>query len=508
MLPGEPLLNRIPDILNRMRKFPYIYTADIKQMFRQIELLPEDAAKLRILWRESPEDQIRAFELKTVTYGTVAAPWQAIRCLHQAGEDNTNDEKAKWIIKKGFFMDDLVYGAFTIEEAQHDLAEVDKALKMGCFPLTKFASNEMAVLEGILPKRRISAFSKQPGVFNILGISYDATDDTFTSRFKVPESLTFTKAGMLSLQASIYDSNGYFTPVVMAIRVLVQTLWKHKLGWNDLIPEELKKKFLKFITNLHRLSEVKIPRYLHTTRGCELLLVGFCDASQVGYGAVIYSRIKVNDTWIIRLVTSKGHVTPLKHTLNDESGLCTIPKLELESVLLMTDLFNEVKGGYDDMELSFVGYTDSMIALDQIRNTRDKTTAFVKRRVTKIRKVLKLHEINHCPGLEIPADLISRGCLTEDFLGNPLWLEGSHWLKEDVLPITELRNSVLNGAANEEALTCATSFEVCANGKRNFLENSSSFKGQVAGVAKVLRWAKRDGESLKKIKGDLCFVAK
>ena len=494
MLPGESLLNHIPDILNRIRQFPYIYTADIKQMFRQIELLPEDAAKMRILWRERPEDQLRAFALKTVTYGTVAAPWQAMRCLHQTAKDNTDDEKARWIIKKSFFMDDLVHGAFSIEEAQHDLAEIDNALGKGCFPLTKFATNNETILKDIAPDRRLSAFSENPGSFNILGITYNAIDDTFTTRFKVPENLTFTKAGMLSLQATIYDSNGYFTPVVMAIRALVQGLWKLKLDWNDPIPEESKKKFMEFIKYLHRLAEVRIPRYLHTTTGCTLNLVGFCDASQIGYGAVIYSRTKVNETWIIRLLTSKGHVTPLKHTLNDASGLCTIPKLELESILLMTELIRDVKSLYKEMDVTVQGYTDSMIAMDQIRNTKDMTTAFVKRRVLKIRKVLKPHEINHCPGKENPADLISRGCLTEDFVINPLWKEGPHWMTDEVLPKTELKKKDKEDEGSDELLLSFTQSEAGNNGRKNFLDKSSSFKRQIAGVALLLNWAKRDGK--------------
>ncbi|GFY58694.1 hypothetical protein TNIN_195241 [Trichonephila inaurata madagascariensis] len=53
-------------------------------MMHRIILIHENQQPLlRILWKESPEDPVKTFEMKTVTYGTVSAPFLATRTLLQ-----------------------------------------------------------------------------------------------------------------------------------------------------------------------------------------------------------------------------------------------------------------------------------------------------------------------------------------------------------------------------------------------------------------------------------------
>lgn len=80
----EPKLQTdIRDILlwNRLEK--YIFTVDIVVMYRQILMKPEDRLYQHILWRNSPDEEIKEFELLTVTYWVNSAPYLAIRCLHE-----------------------------------------------------------------------------------------------------------------------------------------------------------------------------------------------------------------------------------------------------------------------------------------------------------------------------------------------------------------------------------------------------------------------------------------
>ncbi|XP_011859671.1 PREDICTED: uncharacterized protein LOC105557115 [Vollenhovia emeryi] len=62
-------------------------SADIAAMFRQIIVREEDRALQRILWRTSQTQQIRTYQLNTVTYGTAPAPYPAMRCLQQLADE-------------------------------------------------------------------------------------------------------------------------------------------------------------------------------------------------------------------------------------------------------------------------------------------------------------------------------------------------------------------------------------------------------------------------------------
>ncbi|GFU95612.1 retrovirus-related Pol polyprotein from transposon 17.6 [Trichonephila clavipes] len=61
--------------------------ADIKMMNRQVNIHPEDWDFQRIFSRDSPEKEIQAFRLNTVTYGTTSAPYLATRTLKQLALD-------------------------------------------------------------------------------------------------------------------------------------------------------------------------------------------------------------------------------------------------------------------------------------------------------------------------------------------------------------------------------------------------------------------------------------
>ncbi|GFV46075.1 DUF1758 domain-containing protein [Trichonephila clavipes] len=71
----------------KFREHPYAFTADVKKMYRMLFIHESQEPLLRILWKESPEDPVKTFEMKTVTYGTVSALFLATRTLLQLSRD-------------------------------------------------------------------------------------------------------------------------------------------------------------------------------------------------------------------------------------------------------------------------------------------------------------------------------------------------------------------------------------------------------------------------------------
>nr|XP_012136801.1 PREDICTED: uncharacterized protein LOC105662013 [Megachile rotundata] len=115
-------------ILLRFRLYRYVITGDIEKMYRQFLVREEDRKYQRILWRDS-SDRITTFQLKTVTFGLLAAPLLAIRSLVQLAHDERHRfPTASNILLRDFYVDDLLTGATTIEEARRIRKELTSLL--------------------------------------------------------------------------------------------------------------------------------------------------------------------------------------------------------------------------------------------------------------------------------------------------------------------------------------------------------------------------------------------
>ncbi|XP_043063591.1 uncharacterized protein LOC122319857 [Drosophila ficusphila] len=133
----------------KWRYFRYVYSADIEKMYRQIWVDPKHTPFQRILFRNS-EGYIRDFELKTVTFGINCAPFLAIRVLQQLATDvQLSHPRASKVIRNAMYVDDVLSGADSAEDAQLTIKELQSALDSAGFPLRKWTSNNKEVLAHI-----------------------------------------------------------------------------------------------------------------------------------------------------------------------------------------------------------------------------------------------------------------------------------------------------------------------------------------------------------------------
>ncbi|KAJ8984268.1 hypothetical protein NQ317_009752 [Molorchus minor] len=101
LLVGPKLQQDIAAILLNFRIHAYVFTADIRQMYRQILISPGHQDYQRILWRVSPGEPIQDFRLCTVTYGITSSPFLAIRTLIQlANDEGARFPRAAEVLKK------------------------------------------------------------------------------------------------------------------------------------------------------------------------------------------------------------------------------------------------------------------------------------------------------------------------------------------------------------------------------------------------------------------------
>ncbi|GFT39872.1 DUF1758 domain-containing protein [Trichonephila clavipes] len=139
---GQILQPDIFTLLVRFRVNEIAFTADIKQMYRQILIDPDDQNLQKIVWRNSLDSNIKEYKLSTVTYGTASASFLATRCLHQISLDcEPQNPELSSIIQNSFYVDDLMSGALSNKEKIILIKALIQALDSRGFHLRKWRSN-------------------------------------------------------------------------------------------------------------------------------------------------------------------------------------------------------------------------------------------------------------------------------------------------------------------------------------------------------------------------------
>ncbi|GFU20694.1 uncharacterized protein TNCV_3176321 [Trichonephila clavipes] len=124
------------------RSYTYAFTADIKLMYRTILINPKQRNLQRIVWCESEHESPKIYELSTVTYGTVSAPYLAQRTLTQLSMDEeANFPIAASVLRNNIYMDDFLCGAATLEEAIVLRQQLKGILKSAGMELHKLCAN-------------------------------------------------------------------------------------------------------------------------------------------------------------------------------------------------------------------------------------------------------------------------------------------------------------------------------------------------------------------------------
>ena len=99
-------------------KYQYVFVSDIKQMYRQILIHPDDRKYQQILWRENSSDKIQTYSLNTVTYGVISSLYHAIRVTRQlAIDEGEKYPLCSEILNSETYKDDTLSGGYSLPEA-------------------------------------------------------------------------------------------------------------------------------------------------------------------------------------------------------------------------------------------------------------------------------------------------------------------------------------------------------------------------------------------------------
>ena len=188
------------------------------------------------------------------------------------------------------------------------------------------------------------------------------------------------------------------------------------------------RQFVEWLKQASEVDRISFNRcYFKQLETKRISLIGFSDASKLGYAACIYVRVEYVDGSVdVNLVIAKTRISPLVQQ--------TIPRLELLAALILTRLMQQIVQvlvtvvSIDEI----VYFTDSEVVIHWIKNVEKTYTKFVENRVKEIRSKSEIAQWSHIPGKENIADVASRGCDLKKLANMEEWFKGPQWLRRDM----------------------------------------------------------------------------
>ncbi|XP_033228966.1 uncharacterized protein LOC117180581 [Belonocnema kinseyi] len=427
LMVGPNIQEDLFSLLIRFRSHIFAITADIEKMYRQILVNENDQKFRKILWRENSHQPVKIFRLKTVTYGTSSASFLATRTLVQLAYDECGSYScASVALRQDFYMDHLISGARTIEEAKQLFAELMTVTRKGGMNLKKWVSNVPELIRSLSKDFSDTYFSLDLGdTTKALGVYWNPDPDSFfytvkQSRLDAP----VTKRNILSEIAELFDPLGLLGPVVLTPKIFMQNLWQLNIGWDESVPPEIEESWLDLKQNLALLREIEINRKIVVDNYVSLQMHGYCDASEKAFGACIYVRsTDKRGMHFTQLVCSKSRVVPLQ-TLS-------LPHLELSAAVLLSKLYSTVSQALRRLHIEkTIFWCDSTITLHWINSPPNTLKPFVGNRVAEIQSLTQSLEWRHVRTEHNPADLVSRGLAPQQLINNSFWFNGPAWIND------------------------------------------------------------------------------
>ena len=409
----------LTDVFLSFRKGPYCWSLDVKKMFHQVAIYPEQRDQNRLIFREPGSSKFRVFRLRTWWMGNTCAPAAVQLAVLKTAERKKEElPLGHAVLTTGTYMDDSMGSYYTEKEALQAMEQTVKIFNACKMDVAKLTSNSTTIMKALPPEMRLKSWETGDlPETRILGHLIDSNKDTFSTPCDLTQTkCPTTKRLLLHLLASIYDPLGYHAPFLVLSRILLQLCWKRGLDWDEPLPSDIQSEVNKWYKQLPLLNEISFQRCLSRTPLKAISV--FCDASGDAYGCVGYAIGMDGSSYII---ASKGrvHSNKSKHS---------IPRKELLAAVLAAKMAETLKRNFPGVPITF--WSDSTNVLSWLKNDWRKYHMFVANRVYYIQSVSDPKDWFWVPTALNPADLVSRGANLQDLKDNKFWLHGPAFLTD------------------------------------------------------------------------------
>ncbi|XP_068731201.1 uncharacterized protein [Montipora capricornis] len=240
------------------------YTGDVRKMFNQVMIHPEDQIFHRFLRRPNENEMARIYQWKSLNLGDKPTPDIAagdINNLAKASQDRYPEAAEE--LRKHVYVDDIAIRG-----------------QLAAFK-SEWNSNNQKIDQS------------DHTVVDFLGHKWNKAKDTlsFKNNEIAASESSITKRNCLAYRAQLWDPIGLVTPTTIEFRIALQELWNTGYSWDDILPDAIQLRWKMNVQVLNQLLKYEFSKKLKPNDAVELPEIhGFCDAGEKAYGSFLFLR--------------------------------------------------------------------------------------------------------------------------------------------------------------------------------------------------------------------------
>ncbi|XP_067303718.1 uncharacterized protein [Pseudorasbora parva] len=434
LLPGPTLGAPLLGVLLRFREHGVAVSGDIRSMFHQVQLLPEDRPLLRFIWRDMERDNPpNVFEWQVLPFGTTCSPCCATFALQKHARDHGGPgEGVRHSVERCFYVDNCLQSVRTAEEAKELVDQLREVLGSGGFEIRQWACNIPDVLRHLPAEARSDSMERwlshdEPGLAEpALGLSWHWGTDILGYKNRPLEYGALTMRNVYKVLARQYDPLGFIAPYTTRAKLIVQSMWDKPRDWDDpLIPQDLLKVWKEWESELHLLSCISLPRPYAPVQSDQMVasrqIHVFSDASERAYGSVSYLRTEDTQGQVyLAFLAARSRVAPRRQH--------SIPRLELCGALTAAQLAKTLERELTLKTDQTILWSDSTTVLTWLQSESCRFKVFVGTRVAEIQELTGKSTWRYVDSAQNPADDVTRGKTLAELAAPNRWSQGPSFL--------------------------------------------------------------------------------
>ncbi len=228
---GPVLLPDLVGLLLNFRIHPIGMVSDVEKAFLQVSLQESQCDCTRFLFVKDynlplTPTNLEVYRFTRVPFGMTSSPFLLSGSVTSHLENHGDN-----VVKEcaaNFYVDNFVRSDPTVDTAIERYQKLVSSLKDISMNLRGWNSNSKAFLDSIPSDMKSNVHSDK-----VLGILWHTHSDKLqlVQPSQIPHGGN-TKREVLQTIANIYDPLGFLTPVTIAGKVFLQTLWKEEMDWD------------------------------------------------------------------------------------------------------------------------------------------------------------------------------------------------------------------------------------------------------------------------------------
>ena len=423
---------------------------DLSQFYASIKLDPQHWNLQRVLFKDdlNPDGEVLEAIICSLIWGVKSVSGQSETAMMKLSEENKlNNKEVSTTLVRDRFVDDLGKSKARMDALKALISELDEVLQSVGFSCKGWTfSGEppppevceegnvvgiggmkwhsvMDLLEIPIPIFHLSKKSRGRLVIGTDVFDGKIVEDLEDFVKRVNKGKNLSKRQIFMKFGSFFDILGKLIPIENAMKLDLRDVTDAVKGWDEELPDILHNKWIKNFLRMEKLKGLKFNRAVMPTNAVssKLNLISGGDTSGKIKNVGVWGRFLLdNGQYSCQLIIGRSLLAN-----------STIPKDELDALMMTTNLNWVASQALDDWYESSIVVNDSTISLCWTKSEKKRLSLYHRNRVVQIRRGVELNQIYHVVSAQNPSDCGTRPDLVLDSDIGPgsRWENGLPWMK-------------------------------------------------------------------------------